>query len=343
MMKRRLMFCCALLATACAAPPAPPPARQATAAPTATIETRDHAPKPDRDVGQPYVVVLGTAQDAGLPQVGCDRAICRRAHREPSFRRLVTSLLLCDPRSGNRWLFDATPDIHEQVRRAAHYPRSRQRQGARPPLFEGIFLTHAHIGHYTGLMFLGRESYGAKDLPVYGSERMRAFLRDNGPWSQLVSLGNITLHPIAPDQPVPVATDISVRALRVVHRDELSDTLAFVLQGPSRKLLYLPDIDKWQRWDQRIESLLAGVDVALIDGTFFAEGEIPGRSMSEIPHPFITESIERFGALPASERAKVIFTHLNHTNPASDPASDASEQIRAAGMAVATEMQIIPL
>eukprot|EP00957_Ditylum_brightwellii_P156501 11911053-Ditylum_brightwellii.AAC.1 len=58
---------------------------------------------------------------------------------------------------------------------------------------DGIFLTHAHIGHYTGLMYLGREALGAVDVPVYAMPRMRSFLKNNGPWSQLVSLGNINI------------------------------------------------------------------------------------------------------------------------------------------------------
>ena len=158
----------------------------------------------------PYVLVLGTAQDGGLPQIGCDNDACNRARSDDKRRRLVASLLLCDPRSAQRWLFDATPDLREQVAVAAGHPATRKPEGRRPALFEGVFLTHAHMGHYTGLMYLGRESYGAKQLPVYGTERMRRFLSDNGPWSQLVQLENISLRPLLPDQPVQLATGLSV-------------------------------------------------------------------------------------------------------------------------------------
>jgi len=291
----------------------------------------------------PYVLVLGTAQDAGLPQIGCDHDGCERAYRDPAKRRLVASLLLCDPRSGRRWLFDASPDLREQLRAASRHPPTRKLAGPRPPLFEGVFLTHAHMGHYTGLMYLGRESYGAKQLPVYGTERMRGFLTDNGPWSQLVKLGNIQLRPLVPDQPVELEADLSVTPILVPHRDELSDTVAFVIRGPTRSLLYLPDIDKWSKWERRIERVLAGVDVALVDGTFYADGEIPGRSMAEIPHPFIAESIQQMSALSLTERRKVLFTHLNHTNPVADPASEAAEHVRDAGFGVAQDQQIIGL
>jgi pyrroloquinoline quinone biosynthesis protein B len=274
----------------------------------------------------PHVIVLGTAQDAGLPQIGCTKTRCVRAARGEG-RRLVSSLLLVDPRARKRWLFDASPDLREQTVLAGAGER---------PIFDGVFLTHAHIGHYTGLMFLGRESFGAKGVPVWGTDRLREFLTNHGPWSQLVALGQIELRPLA-SEPVALAADLSVVALPVPHRDELSDTVAFVIRGPERKLLYLPDIDKWEKWDRRIEDLVAEVDVALVDGTFYANGEIPGRDMSEIPHPFIVESLERFGALPAVERDKIWFTHLNHTNPAADEGGEAQGEIGRAGMHVARE------
>ncbi len=294
----------------------------------------------------PYVLVLGTAQDAGLPQIGCHRERCLAAGKDAARRRLVTSLMLCDPRSSKRWIFDASPDLREQIANAAGHPPGREvaaGTGPRPPLFEGVFLSHAHIGHYTGLMFLGRESYGARRVPTWATARMGAFLRDNEPWSQLVRLEQIEIRPLEPDVSIPLESNLGVVAMTVPHRDELSDTVGFVLSGPTRKLLYLPDIDKWSRWERRIEEVIARVDVALLDGTFFADGEIAGRAMSEIPHPFITESIARFAPLPARERDKIWFTHLNHTNPAADQSSEAAKQVLAAGMHIAADMQIFAL
>jgi pyrroloquinoline quinone biosynthesis protein B len=291
----------------------------------------------------PYALVLGTAQDGGLPQIGCESACCEAARRDPARRRLVTSLCVVDPRAGRRFLLDATPDLAEQVERCRGRPPGRALPGPRPPLFDAIFLTHAHLGHYLGLAWLGREAYGSQTTPVYASERMAAFLRANGPWSLLVSGGAIELRPLREGEPVRVTPEVSVTALTVPHRDELSDTLAFVVQGPRRALLYLPDIDKWERWERPIESLLSEVDVALVDGTFFDAAELPDRDLSEIPHPAITESLARFAALSAAERAKIVFTHLNHSNPAADPASDAARRVRAAGMRVAREGEVLDL
>lgn len=292
---------------------------------------------------EPYVLVLGTAQDAGLPQIGCRAACCERVRRNPGARRLVTSLLLCDPRTGQRWLLDASPDLAEQVEVAADHPATRTVEGARPPLFDGVFLTHAHMGHYAGLLELGREAYGAKGLVVHGTERMRGYLTENGPWSLLVETGGVELRPLEPGTPVALAEDLRVTPLLVPHRDEFTDTVAFLVEGPTKSLLYLPDVDGWDRWDTAVEDVLARVDHALLDATFFSREEVPGRSIEDIPHPLVRGTVERFAALPDAERAKVLFTHLNHSNPIADPGSAATRTVREAGMRVAVEGMLLEL
>ncbi len=96
-------------------------------------------------------------------------------------------------------------------------------------------------------------------------------------------------------------------------------------------------------WWPGIEALIASVDLALLDGTFFTPGEAPDRDPTEVPHPPITTSLARFAALPAEVRARIRFIHLNHSNPALDPGSEAAERIRAAGMGVAAEGESLPL
>ncbi len=296
------------------------------------------APQPKGSTASgPHALVLGTAQDGGLPQIGCDEEICRRARRDPAQARLVSSLLLVDPRAEKRFLVDATPDLPRQYELAREHPPNRALAGPRPPLVDGILLTHAHVGHYAGLLHLGREVYGSARMPVFCSARMAGFLRENGPWSLLVETDAIELRVLEPDVTVALTNDLSVTPILVPHRGEFSDTFAFLVRGPERALLYLPDIDKWERWERPIEQLLMQVDVALVDGTFYDAGELPGRNMAEIPHPFLIESLDRFGRLPEAERTKLRFLHLNHTNPAADPASAAAASVRKAGMAIARE------
>jgi pyrroloquinoline quinone biosynthesis protein B len=242
-----------------------------------------------------------------------------------------------DPTSGRRWLFDASPDLPEQLERARGHGGPAADAGGRPALFDGIFLTHAHIGHYTGLMYLGREAYGSETTTVHLSSRFAEFLSTSGPWDQLVQQERIELVPLAPGQRVELGAGLAVEALSVPHRDEYSDTVAFRITGPQRSLLYLPDIDKWERWERSLARELEQVDFALLDGTFYSGAELPGRDMSEIPHPFIVETLALLATLPRTTRARVVFTHLNHSNPAGDPTSSAAAAVRASGSSVAVE------
>lgn len=290
----------------------------------------------------PFAILLGTAQDGGVPQLAGAASEDEAARRDPQRRRLVASLLVVDPKSHERFLIDATPDIREQTDLADRFA-PRLKGSARPPLFEAIALTHAHVGHYSGLMHLGREAYAAASQRVLGSGRMARFLETNGPWDLLVKLGHIRVDRFETDVAVKLNDRISITPLLVPHRDEYSDTFGFIVRGPNRSLLWLPDIDKWERWDRRIEDVVAGVDTAYLDGTFFDAGELPGRAMSEVPHPFIAESLSRFAALPAKERAKIVFVHLNHSNPAAAPSSAAQSAIEKGGMRVARERERQPL
>lgn len=240
-----------------------------------------------------------------MPHIGCTQALCVAARRDPARRERVAALGLVDG-AGRRFLVDATPDIASQIE---SLNAGREDVERRRPV-DGILLTHAHIGHYAGLMFLGREALGADAVPVYATPRMAAFLRGNAPWSLLVTGGNITITEITPGQEFTLG-GLRAVALAVPHRDELSDTVGFRFTGPGGAVLYIPDVDKWERWSRRLEDEVAAVDVALLDGTFYEAGELPGRNMAEIPHPFVAETMAR---VRAPLRGRVRFIHLNHTN-----------------------------
>ena len=274
----------------------------------------------------PYVVVLGIAQDGGAPHAGCNKDCCADRWQDPSLRLRVACLGVVDPAAGRGWLIDATPDFPAQL----HLLGTE---------LAGVLLTHAHIGHYTGLFHVGREVMGARGVPVHAMPRMRDFLSSNGPWDQLVRLENISLVPLAAGEPVQLNGRITVTPIPVPHRHEYSETVGFRITGPSGSALYLPDIDKWERWDRRVEDLIAEVDVAWLDGTFFDGDELPDREMTTIPHPFIVESLARFAPLASGERDKIRFIHLNHTNPALVPQSAARRAVETAGFHVAAELE----
>lgn len=278
-----------------------------------------------------WLQVLGIAQDAGYPQAGCYEAHCLPAWKNRALRRTPSSVAVVDESTKRKYLFDATPAIGEQLHRLnAAAPDTDYPLG-------GVFLTHAHIGHYTGLMHFGHEVMGANALPVYAMPRMRKFLANNGPWDQLVRFDNVRLERLAAGEAVTLGPDITVTPLLVPHRDEYSETVGFRIDGPNKSALYIPDIDKWERWDSDILELVRSVDYALLDATFFADGELPGREMSRIPHPFVAESMALFAELTAAEKARVIFIHMNHTNPLLIDGSDAQKIVRQRGFRIAFE------
>ncbi len=288
--------------------------------------------------GAPYLVVLGIAQDGGTPQAGTKE---HPGWTDPEFRRLVTSLALVDPESNQRWIFDATPDFREQLHQLDEIAPAEGKPG-----LDGILLTHAHMGHYPGLMHLGHESMGAAGVPVYAMPRMRDYLSENGPWSQLVRYENIVLKPLEDGVSLKLNKRLSVTPLLVPHRQEYSEVVGFRIEGPNRSALFIPDIDSWEEWDEmgtRIEDVIATVDVAYLDGTFFAKGEIEGRDMSGFPHPFITHSMNRLDGLAPEEKAKVRFIHLNHTNPALWSDSEAYKSVIEKGFHLAVEGERIGL
>jgi len=247
--------------------------------------------------------LLGIAQDGGVPHAGCDCANCSRAWVDPAFRQFVACLGLVDRANRQSWLIDATPDFREQLH-ALH------NLAPDCPL-TGIVLTHAHMGHYTGLIHLGREAMDTRDLSVYATPRLANFLRDNDPWSQLVTLRNIELRLLTPGTDIQLSPNLYLTPFLVPHRDELSDTLALVVHGPARRLFYCPDIDTWDRWEHNLRDFVAGMDVALLDGTFFSHDELPGRDLRQIPHPLAIDTAERLARVDCDVR----LIHLNHTNP----------------------------
>ena len=284
---------------------------------------------------EPQIVVLGIAQDGGYPQAGCRKDCCKPVWDDPARRRHVSCIAIVDPKTKQRWIIDATPDFREQLRMLdATAPTE-----AKPEL-DGILLTHGHIGHYAGLVHLGREVMGTKAVPVYAMPRMRDFLEHNGPWDQLIRLDNIELRPIENGVAIALNDRITVTPFLVPHRDEYTETVGYRIDGPTRSVIYISDIDKWDRWDTSIIEMISGVSAAYLDATFYMEGEIPGRSMADIPHPFIEESMDFFQALSDAEKAKVRFIHFNHTNPVLDPGSDARRRVEEAGYHIAEELEV---
>jgi pyrroloquinoline quinone biosynthesis protein B len=287
------------------------------------------APKKKEPITEVYLQILGTTQDGGSPHTGCKKECCKELFCAGKSDRKVVSLGLVSPTTNQTWLFEATPDLPYQMQVL------QNEIGSLSKTPNAIFLTHAHIGHYTGLMFLGREVMNAKNVPVYGLPRMNSFLRSNGPWSQLVDLLNIELMTMKSDSIVELNDKIEVTPISIPHRDEFSETAGFLISGPNKTALFIPDIDKWGKWNRNINDLIAQVDYAFLDATFYDETEIPGRKMSEIPHPFVKESMQRFDTLSEDLKKKIVFIHMNHTNPLLNSTSVQYQRVVKKGYSIA--------
>lgn len=284
------------------------------------------------------LVLLGTIQDAGFPQLGCVKNCCKKVFDIEEGTRKVISLGLIDVPNNNTYLFEATPDIARQMKKLTRYEQNSEKE-----IVDGIFLTHAHIGHYTGLMYLGKEAFNAASTPVYTMPKMKEYLTNNGPWSQLVSQNNIQLMPLEDEIPVTLSSEINVTPFLVPHRDEFSETVGYKIQGPTKTALFIPDIDKWEKWDKNILDEIKKVDYAFLDATFYSGTEINNRAISQIPHPFIIESLEAFKTLEAKDKNKVIFIHFNHTNPVINATSDEAKKIRKLGFRIGSPNDVFTL
>jgi pyrroloquinoline quinone biosynthesis protein B len=274
-----------------------------------------------------YIYILGNTQDAGLPHIGCQHKFCQDnfdIHEE----YFVTSIAVVNSDLRRYILFEATPDITYQL----NYLKNNLFQEFLLP--ESLYITHAHIGHYSGLMYFGREALGAKNLMVRVLPRMSNFLQNNGPWSQLVDINNIKIKEINFGLSTNELSNIVVTPIQVPHRDEYSETAGYIIEGKNKKALFIPDIDKWEKWDRNLNQLAKEFDFLLIDATFYDSKEI-NRDISEIPHPLVTETIDLLSGLNIENRSKVYFIHMNHTNMMLDPNSDLSKLVTSKGFNIA--------
>jgi len=296
-----------------------------------------------RHQGDVYALVLGSVQDGGFPQVGCYTPRCDdgRALQASGHGRFVSSMAIAEPVAERFYLVDATPDITRQVDLIAE-PAFRRRAAARRP-FDGIFLTHAHVGHYAGLAELGNEGMGMQTTPVYCTRRMADFLAANEPWRFLVAQGRIELRPLAIDRWHRIDPLLEVQLWPVPHRDELSDTVAFVFRGPDASILFLPDINAWSRWDRKVAEAVASVDIALLDGTFWSLDELPGRTADDVPHPLMPQTMDALQSVVDQGKTKVVLTHLNNTNPALDEGGPQQAEVARRGFAIAREGMVFSL
>ncbi len=247
------------------------------------------------------IIILGSGQDAGIPHTGCYCDICSKARKDVKYRRLGPSIAILDEKEGFCYLIDASPDFKYQLDMIREQVNKIKRKGRIP--ISGILLTHAHLGHCSGLWHLGKEAVEEKNLPVFCTSKMEQFLQSNYPFSLLVQRNNIELREITPDEEFEL-DGFKCVPIQVPHRNEAVDCVGYLIKS-NKRTIYLPDVDYWT--DRVIDEIKTS-DIAIIDGTFYSKDEIS--RFDDVPHPPIEDTIE----LLRDVDTEIYFTHINHTN-----------------------------
>jgi pyrroloquinoline quinone biosynthesis protein B len=245
------------------------------------------------------IKVLGSGQDAGIPQIGCHCYICMNARKHKEYQRLGPSIAIWNDNSC--FIIDASPDIKSQMDMVSEEGENGIGNGKVPA--SGILLTHAHFGHCSGLLQLGKEALNVENLPVFCTLKMKGFLEENLPFSLLVQDGNISVREIQIGKEHH-AIGLRFIPITVPHRDEIADCVGYIILSEKR-FIYIPDLDYWT---DEVLSEIKKSDVALIDGTFYSKDEIS--RYEKIPHPPILETMD----LVETHHTDILFTHINHTN-----------------------------
>ena len=274
------------------------------------------------------VEVIGTAQDAGYPQIGCNEICCKDAWIDHSLVRYPSCIALINKKNKEYWLFDVTPDIKPQL-------KALDKHNVK---LAGVFITHAHFGHYMGIFNFGLEVMNLTNLPIYVMPRMKEFLKSNSIINQMIINKNIVLKEIH-DGGIYMLEDVAVTPFLVPHRNELSETVGFQIKGITKKIIYMPDIDSWNNWNENLLNLVENNDILFIDGTFFSNLELKNRDISKIPHPAIKETIKLLNKLENKEKRKIFFIHFNHTNRAIITNTRESNYILKSGFQISREGQ----
>ncbi len=297
------------------------------------------APAINMSRGEIEVVILGTAQDGGIPQAGCSCSNCIAAHTDNNLRRNPVSCGI-NGIDGSFHLIEAGRNLSEQLK---IYSDKIGLENIEIP--DTVCLTHIHLGHIDGLGQFGKEVMGMEKIPLFASEKSIKVLQKRNillPFSVKKIKDRLLFSPSK-------ECGFELEFLKVPHRDEEGDTHAILIHGPKKILLFLPDHDNWtetlraynketiREWFKEMQ-----IDYALIDGTFWSSQELSHRNILEIPHPPISKTIEMLGRKDVND-PEIIFFHLNHTNPVTNIYSKESIFLQSLGWQVAKDGQVFTL
>lgn len=275
------------------------------------------------------IQILGTAQDGGIPQLGCNCSNCKLAHNDESYARLVASIAIIG--NSNTILVDTTPDIVKQLNNLRNY----KAPSSKNPI-DGVIITHLHLGHYIGLLQFGTEAAATKELAVYTTEEVKEFITTNKPFKYLKERKQISLCRLTLNNEISF-NEFSICPFEVPHRNEDGNTIGIEIKNDKTDstLLYISDTDSLTN---EIIQKINSAEKVVFDGTFYSEDELPRQK--DVPHPPMMTTATILGY---QDPKKFYFTHLNHSNPAVNSRSQEAKALEKMNYGIAFDNMVLTL
>ena len=306
------------------------------------------------------ITILGSAAGGGFPQWNCNCRNCagvRSGSVRAKARTQSSIFIRPDDLSGNGIdgvLFNASPDILEQIR---SHPVLQPARALRDTAIAGVVLMDGQIDHATGLFMLRERG---SPLPLWCTDPVAEDLTEGNPVLRVLGhYCGVQRERIALDGTpftVPGVAGLSFRALPLTskaapyspHRDHPvpGDNVGVTVtdQRSGKTLFYAPGLGEIT---PSVFDAMASADCVLVDGTFWADDEMPrlglsrktARDIGHLPQSGAGGMIEWMARLPAPTRRMLI--HINNTNPILDEDSAERATLTAAGIEVCEDnMQI---
>ncbi len=298
------------------------------------------------------IKVLGSAAGGGFPQWNCNCRNCAAVRTgTPGFRARTQSSLAVS-RDGVDWvLLNASPDLRQQINDNPVL-HANPKAGLRHSPIKAAVLTNGDVDHIIGLINL-RE---AQPFSVYASRQILDVLAANSVFQvladQLVPRNEIALDKPFKLQGASVDLGLTVEAFAVPgkvalyledksstdHRGSDGDTIGLKITDPAEKksFFYIPGC---ATVDDKLADRLKGASTVFFDGTLFTDDEMleqgllnkTGARMGHISMSGASGSIAAFSKLGVG---RLIYVHINNSNPALDENSPARKAIDGAGWEV---------
>ncbi len=292
------------------------------------------------------VRVLGSAAGGSLPQWNCGCAHCGAARADPTQARTTCSVAVS--RDGARWvLLNVGSELPAQL---ASFPALHPAVGTRAVPLAAVVLTDAELDHTLGLLNLRQ----AMALTVAGTGSVHELLASSGlldllggyltvEWRQVTVGTRFPLDPADPSGLEGVALAVgggkppAYAGDQAVPRDA---AVGLQVSDPHSggRLVYAPCVATLT--DELLDGCRSA-SLVLLDGTFFSDGELVsmagGRTATQLGHVPVGGPDGSLAQLRPEIRSRLVYTHLNNTNPLLDPQSAASWELHRAGAAVATD------